>query len=140
MNITELVPVISKYKDIKPYELDDGVVFHEMIMDHMGPKTLLVGLATFKPGKSLPCHTHSVEESVTILKGKAYCDVEGVRTFLETYDTSYIPPQVPHRFVNASEEEELIILWAYSQVDNDLNRIELDRVIVETDLCMVSKR
>ncbi|MCS0789874.1 cupin domain-containing protein [Cytobacillus firmus] len=133
-------PVISKYKEIDPFEMDQGVMFHEMMMKEMGTKTIIVGLATFKPNKSLPCHIHNVEESVTILKGSAFCDVEGVRSFLEPYDTSFIPANIPHRFVNASDSEELIILWAYSQVDVSLKQVDVERIIVETDLCMIPKK
>ncbi|WP_436374840.1 cupin domain-containing protein [Cytobacillus sp. BC1816] len=133
-------PVISKYKDIKPFEMDKGVQFHDMMMKEMGPKTIIVGLATFEPGKELPCHIHNVEESVTILKGNAFCDVEGVRTALELYDTSFIPANIPHRFVNASNSEELVILWAYSQIDESLKQADVERIIVETDLCMIPKK
>lgn len=139
MHITKYQPVISKYKEVKPFEMDEGVLFHDMIIQDMGPKTIIVGLATFEPGKSLPCHIHNVEESVTILKGHAFCDVDGVRTSLEPYDTSFIPADIPHRFVNASDTEGLIILWAYSQVDIDLNHVDVERIIVETDLCMLPK-
>ncbi|MBG9587596.1 hypothetical protein ABE26_10940 [Cytobacillus firmus] len=133
-------PVISKYKEIKPFEMDEGVQFHDMMMKEMGPKTIIVGLATFEPGKELPCHIHNVEESVTILKGNAFCDVEGVRTALELYDTSFIPANIPHRFVNASNSEELVILWAYSQIDESLKQADVERIIVETDLCMIPKK
>ncbi|MFD4820615.1 cupin domain-containing protein [Peribacillus butanolivorans] len=139
MNKVEYTPKISKYQSIKSYELDDGVFFQDMMVQDMGPKTLIVGLATFEPGKSLPCHIHNVEESVTILKGNAYCDVEGVRTALEPYDTSFIPANIPHRFVNSSDTEELIILWAYSQIDDSFSRVNIDRITVPTDRCMLPK-
>ncbi|RAS80740.1 cupin domain-containing protein [Priestia endophytica] len=139
MDITKYRPKISKYKEVKPFEMDEGVVFHNMIIQDMGPKTIIVGLATFEPSKFLPCHIHNVEESVTILKGHAFCEVEGVRTTLEPYDTSFIPANIPHRFINASDTEELIILWAYSQVDTELNHVDVKRIIVETDLCILSK-
>lgn len=132
-------PVISKYKEIKPFKQDKGVDFHNMIMPEMGPKTLSVGLATFEPSEGLPCHIHNVEESVTILKGKAYCEVAGVRTYLEAYDTSFIPADIPHRFFNASDSEELIILWAYSQVTVSNERVDIERSIVETNLCPPSE-
>lgn len=139
MNAPVYEPVVSKYKEIKPFELDSGVLFHEMIMQPMGPKTIIVGLATFQPGASLPCHTHNVEESVTILKGIAFCDVEGVRTALELYDTSFIPPDIPHRFVNRSDTDELVILWAYSQLDSSLQTVDVERIIVDSDRCMLPK-
>ncbi|HLQ73543.1 MAG TPA: cupin domain-containing protein [Bacillota bacterium] len=135
----EQLPRISTYKVTEPYELDDGVLFHEMMMEDMGPKTLTVGLATFQPGKGLPCHIHNVEEIVTILKGDAYIDVEGVRTKGTAFDTSFIPAYIPHRFVNASDSEELMILWAYSQIDGEQERVDVIRDIVPSDRCMLPK-
>lgn len=139
MKITEYVPKISKYADIEPFELDTGVMFHEMMMREMGPKTIIVGLATFEPGASLPCHIHNVEESVTILEGIAYCDVEGVRTALAPYDTSFIPAGIPHRFVNRSHTDKLVILWAYSQINISLRQVDVQRIVVESDRCMLPK-
>lgn len=138
MKVTEkYLPKINKYKEIKPFELDDGVLFHEMMMEDMGPKTLTVGLATFEPGKGLPCHIHNVEEIVTILKGTAFIDVEGVRSKGVAYDTSFIPANIPHRFVNASDTEELVILWTYSQINEDIEHVEVLREIVHSDRCML---
>lgn len=134
------LPRINKYREIKSFELDEGVLFHEMMMEDMGPKTLTAGLATFEPGKGLPCHVHNVEEIVTILKGTAFIDVEGVRSKGVAYDTSFIPANIPHRFVNASDTEELIILWAYSQIDDGLDHVEVLREIVHSDRCMMPKR
>lgn len=135
----EQLPRINTYKETEPYELDDGVLFHEMMMEDMGPETLTVGLATFEPGKSLPCHIHNVEEIVTILKGDAYIDVEGVRKKGTAFDTSFIPAYIPHRFVNASDTEQLMILWAYSQIDGQHERVDVIREIVPSDRCMLPK-
>lgn len=132
-------PIISRYKEVKPFKQDKGVDFHNMIMPEMGPKTISVGLATFEPSEGLPCHVHNVEESVTILKGEAYCEVAGERTFLEAYDTSFIPANIPHRFYNASDSEELIILWAYSQIDDTGSHVNIDRILVETEKCSPSE-
>ncbi|WP_181346935.1 cupin domain-containing protein [Thalassobacillus sp. CUG 92003] len=130
-------PFISKYKEAEPFQMDEGVFFYNMVLREMGTKTLVVGLASFEPGASLPCHVHNVEESVTIIEGEAYCDVEGERTIVREYDTSFIPPSIPHRFVNASDTKELIILWMYSQVDSSLRFANVERIKVESNCCML---
>lgn len=140
MKNTVYESIINKYKEIDPFKQDKGVEFHNMLMPEMGPKTLSVGLATFEPNEGLPCHEHNVEESVTVLKGKAYCDVEGKRSTVEAYDTSFIPANIPHRFVNASDSEELMILWAYSQIDESNKTVEIERNIVNSDRCMIPKK
>lgn len=127
-------PKISKYKEIQPVEMDKGVFFHEMMMKEMGPKTIIVGLATFQPGASLPLHIHNVEESVTVLRGKGCCIVDGVTTGVEPYDTSFIPADIPHRFMNTSDSEEMMILWAYAQVTEELKPVLVERTVVEETL------
>ena len=36
---------------------------------------------------------------------------------METGDTTWVPANVPHRFINASDTEPMRILWIYAQVD-----------------------
>ncbi|RSL33130.1 cupin domain-containing protein [Salibacterium salarium] len=132
-------PFISKYKDVEPFELDEGVYFHNMATKDTGTKTIVSGLATFEPGAGLPCHVHNVEESVTVIEGEAFCDVKGVRSFVQKFDTSFIPPDVPHRFVNVSSTERLVILWVYSQVNTSLQSVDIERITVKSDRCMLPK-
>jgi mannose-6-phosphate isomerase-like protein (cupin superfamily) len=35
---------------------------------------------------------------------------------LKPFDTTWIPPNVPHRFRNRSESEPMKILWIYASV------------------------
>ncbi|QYR21604.1 cupin domain-containing protein [Paenibacillus sp. sptzw28] len=132
--------MISKHIDIKPFEIVEGVHFHELLTKEMGPKTIIAGLATFKPGLGLACHIHNVEESVTILKGSAYCDVEGERTLLQPYDTSFIPAGIAHRLENASTSDELVIIWVYSQIDETFKPVDIERIYVDADRCMLPKK
>lgn len=135
MSKNKYEPIIKKFKETIPVEQDEGVKFHNLLLQDMEPKTLMVGTATFEPNKGLPCHTHNVEETVTILKGKAYCFIEDEKIYVEEYDTSFIPANIPHRFVNASDSEELVILWVYSQVDASFNPVQFERNIVEPGKC-----
>lgn len=120
---------ISRSKTAKRYELDKGVDFQDMAVKSMGTENISVGLATFAPGAWLPCHTHNCEESITILEGAAYCDVAGKRFKLGPYDTSHVPAGIPHRFVNGSREEKMVMLWVYAAAD-------VERIIQDTKLCM----
>lgn len=120
---------ISRSKTAKRYELDKGVDFQDMAVKSLGTEGISVGLATFAPGAWLPCHTHNCEESITILEGSAYCDVAGKRFKLGPYDTSHVPAGIPHRFVNASQEEKMLMLWVYASAD-------VERIIQDTQRCM----
>lgn len=137
MDHSQYRPVINRFSKIEPIELDRGVIFHDMMVQKMGPKTVIVGLATFKPNAGLPCHCHNVEECITILRGTAFCDIAGKRTHVQPYDTSFVPAEIPHRFVNASDTEELMIHWTYSQVNISLDPVEdVQRIILDSSNCM----
>ncbi len=122
---------VSRSKTAKKYELDKGVEFQDMAVKSLGTQGISVGLATFAPGAWLPCHIHNCEESITILEGSAYCDVEGKRFKLAAYDTSHVPAGIPHRFVNASREEQMVMLWVYASAD-------VERIIQDVQRCMGS--
>lgn len=108
---------ITRHEECKTYELDRGVIFRDMQTEETGTSVLSVGTATFDPGRYLPCHTHNCEEVIVILDGHAWVDVAGTRTPMKPFDSSHVAEGIPHRFVNASKQERLTILWIYSVVD-----------------------
>lgn len=120
---------IVTFEQCRKYELDKGVLFRDMQTKETGTHTLSVGTATFQPGRYLPCHRHNCEEVIVILEGRAFVDVAGERTPMRPYDSSHVPEGVPHRFVNASKTEELMILWIYSVLD-------VARLITDYSECM----
>jgi quercetin dioxygenase-like cupin family protein len=115
---------ISICDEVAAYELDEGVDFKDFAGRHNGATAISAGIAIFRPSAGLPLHIHHCEESVTILEGNGICDVGGKLIPLRPFDTSFLPPCVPHRFFNASDTERLIILWAYPTVD-------VDRIVIE---------
>jgi putative monooxygenase len=129
---------ISIEEEVQPYELDEGVDFKDFVGRHNDATAISTGIAIFRPSAGLPLHIHSCEESVTILEGNGFCDVGGKLIPLKPFDTSFVPPRVPHRFFNASDRDRLIILWAYPTVD-------VDRIVIERNeedpatLCKSSK-
>mgnify|MGYP003588356685 CR=1 FL=1 len=58
-------------------------------------------------------HSHNCDEQVTILEGEAEAEFEGRRHRLHAYDTTLIPANKPHRFVNVGTTP-LAILWIYA--------------------------
>jgi len=53
----------------------------------------------------IPC-----EESVMLLEGNATAEIDGERFELKPQDTTFIPANLPHRFINASQTERMKIL------------------------------
>lgn len=82
-----------------------------------GATSYINGITAFEPGAQIAHHTHNVAESVMIISGEATVDIDGRRTRLRTFDTTFVPANVPHHFENASVTEEMRIFWTYGSVD-----------------------
>ena len=79
-----------------------------------GATTFINGITEFAPGARIPFHSHNCEESVMLLAGRAVLDIDSEVHELKPFDTTFIPPDVPHRFRNISETEAMKILWIYA--------------------------
>ena len=102
---------------VEPYEYDEGIWVKKLAVPETGTQSISLGVATFAPGASLPCHIHGCEESITIIEGEAVVEFGGRRVPLKPYDTSHMPAGTPHRFLNASPTETMSILWVYASTD-----------------------
>jgi len=83
------------------------------------------GITIFEPSASIPLHSHNCDESVMLLEGHAIAEIDGQRFEVEPGDTTFIPANLPHRFINRSDTEGMKILWIYGAVD-------ATRTIIET--------
>ena len=90
-----------------------------------GATTFLNGITVFGPGAQIAHHVHNVAESVMVIQGSAIVDIDGKRTPLRTFDSTFVPANVAHHFENASDIEEMRIFWTYGSLD-------ATRTIVET--------
>ena len=102
---------------VQPFEYDKGIWVKKLAVPETGTESISVGVATFEPGASLPCHIHGCEESITIIEGEAVVEFGGRRVRLKPYDTSHMPAGTPHRFLNASQTKTMSILWVYASAD-----------------------
>lgn len=82
-----------------------------------GATTYLNGVTVFEPGAAIGHHIHNVAESVMVIAGNAVVDIDGERTPLATFDTTFVPANVPHHFENVSDTEEMRIFWTYGSLD-----------------------
>ena len=113
---------------VEPHEYGEGIWVKKLAVPETGTQSISVGVATFDPGASLPCHIHGCEESITIIEGEAFVEFGGQRIRLNPYDTSHMLAGIPHRFINASATEKMSILWVYASTD-------MGRTIVEPEAC-----
>ena len=51
-----------------------------------------------------------------VLNGEAIVELDGVEYHLSANDTTWVPANVPHRFINASSTNEMRIFWTYASV------------------------
>jgi len=59
-----------------------------------------------------------------LLEGEAILDIDGEERPIQKHDTTFIPPNVPHRFRNASATEPMKILWIYATPDATRTLVE----------------
>lgn len=108
---------IVPYSSITPFARGDGVETRLMIgRGCVENPPFTTGTTVFPAGMAAPMHSHNCDEQVTILEGRAIAEVAGVQTSLGPMDTSFIPANMPHRFVNIGEGP-LKILWIYAAAD-----------------------
>jgi len=99
---------------IQPHERGGGARTTPLVLPSIGATTFINGITEFAPAAAIPFHSHNCEESVVLLEGHAYLDIAGEVHELKPLDTTFIQPNVPHRFRNRSETEGMKILWIYA--------------------------
>lgn len=113
MNTAVIVP----YDDVNGFRRGNGVETKLLVGKENAEDTIFTsGTTHFPAGSSAPMHSHNCAEQVTILQGHATCIAGGISSELGPYDTSYIPAEMPHRFVNTGDGD-LVILWVYAARD-----------------------
>ena len=110
-------PAVLRPSELPVTERGGGARTVRLVTEALGSRKLLNGITSFGPGASIPLHHHNCEESVIVLEGDAVFEIDGVEHRLTRLDTTWIPPDVPHRFRNASDSAPLQIFWTYAAVD-----------------------
>jgi len=94
----------------------NGIQTIPLVTKEIGSKQMTTGLTRFPPGAKVPLHSHNCDEQVTILEGEAEAEIEGQRHRLGAFDTTLVPANKPHRFVNVGASR-LTILWIYAATE-----------------------
>jgi quercetin dioxygenase-like cupin family protein/heme-degrading monooxygenase HmoA len=101
-----------------------GVRTVPLVTSARGATAFLNGITSFAPGAAIGHHIHNVAESVIVLQGDAVVDIDGVRTPLHVFDTTFVPANIPHHFENDSDSEPMKIFWTYASVDATRTLVE----------------
>ncbi|GAB3494937.1 cupin domain-containing protein [Curvibacter fontanus] len=108
-------PTVLKPDQIKSHDRGGGARTTPLVTPALGAQSFINGITEFAPGTAIPFHSHNCEESVMLLAGDAVMDVAGQESHvLKPLDTTWIPPNVSHRFRNMSSTEPMKILWIYA--------------------------
>lgn len=104
---------ILKIDSLPVVERGNGIQTIPLVTKEIGSEHMTTGLTRFPVGAKVPMHSHNCDEQVTILEGEAEAELDGRRHRLHAYDTTLIPANKPHRFVNVGTAP-LAILWIYA--------------------------
>ena len=94
----------------------NGIQTIPLVTKELGSKHLTTGITRFPVGAKVPMHSHNCDEQVTILEGEAEAELDGACHRLQAYDTTLVPANKPHRFVNVGISP-LAILWIYTSTE-----------------------
>lgn len=109
-------PAILRPDQLPVNDRGNGARTIPLVTRSCGSTSLINGITAFEPGSKIGVHFHNCEESVLILEGEAVAEIDGQRHQLKAGDTTWIPANVPHRFLNESEAL-MRIFWTYATVD-----------------------
>lgn len=107
---------ILRIESLPVVERGNGIQTIPLATKEMGAKNMTTGLTRFPAGAKVPLHSHNCDEQVTILEGEAEAEIDGQRHSVHPFDTTFVPADKPHRFVNVGTSH-LTILWIYSSSD-----------------------
>jgi putative monooxygenase len=109
-------PAILRPDELKTNDRGGGARTTPLVTRRCGSTSMINGITSFDPGAAIGVHFHNCEESVMVIEGEAIAEIDGVQHHLSTNDTTWIPANVPHRFINASDRQ-MRIFWTYATVD-----------------------
>ena len=106
-------PRVLKFEEQTWHERGTGAKTRVLVSRRIGSESITNGVTYFPPGSKIPVHWHNCDESVMILEGNAVCEIDGQRYPMTQYDTTFVPANVPHRFLNESDKP-MSIVWNYA--------------------------
>lgn len=110
-------PVILRPAEVPATDRGGGNKTIPLVSGKVGSQQMLNGITIIAPGAAIALHSHNCEESVIVIEGRGVVELDGADHEVGTFDTTWVPANVPHRFKNTSKEHPLRIFWTYASAD-----------------------
>jgi quercetin dioxygenase-like cupin family protein len=104
---------VLRFEGADWHDRGTGVKSRVLVSRQIGSENLTNGVTVFPPGAKIAIHWHNCDESVVILDGEAVCEIDGKQFQMGRLDTTFVPANVPHRFLNQTTRP-MSILWTYA--------------------------
>lgn len=111
-------PHIFRPTELPSIDRGNGARTIPFVTAKVGSQRFLNGTTIFSPGAAIAHHTHNVPESVMVIQGQAVVNIDGQEYELDTFDTTFVPANIPHHFRNRSASEDMRIFWTYGSIDS----------------------
>ena len=116
-------PAILRPDTLPVNDRGNGARTVPLVTRACGSRSLINGITSFAPGAKIGLPFHNCEESGLVLEGEAVAEIGGRRHHLKAGDTTWIPANVPHRFLNESAGL-MRIFWTYADVNATRTMVE----------------
>ncbi len=103
---------VAKFAEIAVVPRGSGVETKPLLLESTGAQSFVSGISTFPVGAALKLHKHNTEEMVVLLEGEATVEAGDARYDIVPYDTTHVPAEMFHRFINRGKTP-MRILWVY---------------------------
>ena len=107
---------VLRIESLTVVDRGNGIQTIPLVTKEIGSRHITSGITRFPVGAKVPLHSHNCDEQVTILEGEAEAELDGERHRLRAYDTTLVPANKPHRFLNVGTTP-LAILWIYTSTE-----------------------
>jgi putative monooxygenase len=110
-------PVLLRPSDLPSTDRGGGNKTILLVSGKVGSRQMINGITVIAAGQSIALHTHNCEESVCVIEGSGLVEIAGMDHAVDTFDTTWLPANTPHRFKNPSGPGPLKIFWIYASAD-----------------------
>ena len=112
--MTQQQAVLLREADLPCADRGNGASTTRLVNRSCGSQSMINGITTIPPKGAIPLHYHNFEESVLVLSGTGIAVVGKTKLAVETGDVIWTPANLPHKFCNGSDSDNMRIFSTYA--------------------------